>query len=228
MPGSHCPRCKKPLFWYDNIPLFSFVMLGGRCRFCKARIPIRYFIVEFVTAAFFLWIWFYFGLTVQAPITAVFFSLLLVATVVDLEHQIIPDEVSLGGLVLGLVFSALVPALHEETVWWRGFMQSAIGLLVGGGVIYGTGVLGNIVFRKESMGGGDVKLLAMIGAFTGWEKVIFAYLVAPILALPIGLFLKFSRKAEVIPYGPFLSLAGWIGFLWGKQLINWYFGGVNF
>ena len=227
MPRSYCPACQKPLFWYDNIPLLSFLALCGKCRFCGAKITPRYFVVEFVTAAFYLWIWFYFGLTVQAFITAVLFSLLLVATVVDLEHQIIPDEVSLGGLAAGLVFSTLIPSLHEETIWWRGLLQSSIGMLVGGGSIYVTGVLGNLAFRKESMGGGDVKLLAMIGAFTGWEKVIFAYLLAPVLALPLGLFLKFAKRAEVIPYGPFLSLAGWIGFLWGNQLISWYFNGMS-
>jgi leader peptidase (prepilin peptidase)/N-methyltransferase len=225
IPSSHCPKCKKALFWYDNIPLLSYVVLKGRCRSCGAPISPRYLIVEFSTALFFLWIWFYFGLTVQALITAVLFSLLLVATVVDLEHQIIPDEVSVGGLAIGLLFSALVPSLHEETIWWRGLIQSLIGMLVGGGLIYGTGVLGNLVFRKESMGGGDVKLIAMIGSFVGWQKVILVYLLAPILALPLGLFLKFVKRAEVIPYGPFLSLGGWISFLWGTQLISWYFGG---
>ena len=171
---------------------------------------------------FFLWIWLNFGATGEALAAAVLFSLLLVATVVDIEHQIIPDEVSLGGLVFGLFLSGLIPSLHHEVIWWRGLMQSVIGLLAGGGIIYLTGVIGNFIFRKDSMGGGDVKLLAMLGSFLGAHKVLVVFFFAPVLALPFGLFLKFVKKKEVIPFGPFLSLAGWLAFLWGDQLIAWY------
>ena len=145
----------------------------------------------------------------------------------DLEHEIIPDEVSLGGLGAGLVFSMLLPSLHGETTWWRALVDAILAALLGGAMIYGTGVIGDFIFRKESMGGGDVKLLAMLGTFLGWKKVILVYLIAPILALPLGLFLKWFRRAEVIPYGPFLSLAGWMGFLWGDQWIGWYWSRVG-
>ncbi|MBI4372896.1 MAG: prepilin peptidase [Candidatus Omnitrophica bacterium] len=227
-PPSKCPACKKPIAWLDNIPLLSVLLLKGRCRHCGARIAPRYFVVELITGLFYLWIWLYFGATVQGFISAVLFSLLLIATVVDLEHQIIPDEVSLGGLVMGLILSPVFPSIHGQSNWWGGLLSSAIGALVGGGVIYGTGVLGTFIFKKDAMGGGDVKLLAMLGAFLGWKKVILAYLLAPILALPLGLFLKFVRREDVIAYGPFLSLAGWICFLWGDQFIAWYFGGIRF
>ena len=223
-PGSKCPTCQKPIVWYDNIPILSFFILGGQCRNCQVKISSRYWVVETVTGAVYLWIWFHYGAVVYSIIAAILFSLLLVATVVDLEHEIIPDEISLGGLVCGLVLSGLFPSLHHELVWWRSLLQSFIGIVVGGGVIYLTGALGNMIFRKDSMGGGDVKLLAMIGSFLGWQKVMLVFFFAPVLALPFGLFLKFVKKKEIIPFGPFLSLAGWLIFLWGDPLITWYLG----
>lgn len=227
-PPSRCPGCQKSIAWYDNVPILSMLFLKGRCRNCGTRIAPRYFVVELITGLFYLWIWFYFGWEVKGFVSAVLFSLLLIATVVDLEHQIIPDEVSLGGLGAGVVLSIVIPSLHGETIWWRGLVSSVIGSLVGGGVIYATGVIGSLIFRKEAMGGGDVKLLAMLGAFLGWKKVILVYLLAPILALPLGLFLRFVKRTEVIAYGPFLSLAGWMCFLWGDQFIAWYFSGLRF
>ena len=147
---------------------------------------------------------------------------------VDLEHQIIPDEISVGGLGIGILFSAIVPSLHGETIWWRSLVDSLRGALIGGAIIYLTGVIGTFIFRKDAMGGGDVKLLAMLGAFLGWQKVILVYLLAPVLALPLGLFLKFVKRAEVIPFGPFLSLAGWLSFFWGNQFIVWYWNWTRF
>jgi len=206
----------------------SFLLLQGRCRRCGAGISVRYFVVELFTALFYLWIWLNFGWTWRAVVAAILFALLLVTTFVDIEHQIIPDEVSVGGLGLGLLLSSLIPSLHGELAWWRGLIDSLIGVVVGGAVIYVTGVLGNLVFRKESMGGGDIKLLAMLGAFLGWKKVIFVYLLAPVLALPLGLFLKFVKRTDVVAFGPFLSLAGWISFLWGDRIIVWYWNSMGF
>ena len=227
-PPSHCPACQKSIAWYDNIPLISVLALGGKCRQCGGRISPRYFLIEFITALSYLWIWFYFGLTIQAGVAILLFSLLLIATAVDFEHQIIPDEISLGGLGAGLLLSAFIPSLHGETIWWRSFIDSLIGACIGGGIIYITGVIGSFIFRKEAMGGGGVKLLAMIGAFLGWQRAILVYLLAPILALPLGLFLKFVKKVGIFPFGPFLSLAGWISFLWGNQMIAWYLDGMRF
>ena len=227
-PASHCPACQKSITWYDNIPLLSIIVLGGKCRHCRGRISPRYFMIELITALSYLWIWSYFGFTIQAGVSVLLFSLLLIATAVDLEHQIIPDEVSLGGLGVGLLLSPLILSLHGETLWWRSLVDSLIGASVGGGMIYLTGIIGGLIFRKEAMGGGDVKLLAMLGAFLGWKKVVAVYFLAPILALPLGLFLKFVKRESVLPFGPFLSLAGWISFLWGNQMITWYLGGMRF
>ena len=224
-PGSHCTFCRAPILWYDNIPILSFVILGARCRQCRVRISFRYPIVELLTGFLFLWIWRHSTSTLQALVGAFLVSSLLVVSAVDLEHQIIPDEVSLGGLAVGILVSPIVPSLHGEVLWWKSLVESVTGALAGGTLIYGTGVVGSMIFRKEAMGGGDVKLMAMLGAFLGWQKVVLVYLLAPILALPMGLFLKFSRRIDVIPYGPFLSVAGWISFLWGQALIDWYWGG---
>ena len=225
-PPSHCPVCRYRIQWYDNVPLLSFVMLRARCRKCRVVIPLRYPAVELITGLAYLWIWWQFGPTAQALTATFLFSVLLVASVIDFDHQIIPDETSLGGLVVGIVASAMVPALHGKSVWWEGLRESLIGMLAGGGLIYVTGVLGTLAFRKDAMGGGDVKLLAMLGAFLGWKKVLLVYLLAPIFALPLGLFLKFVKKQDVLPFGPFLAAAGWVSFVWGEQMIRWYLGGL--
>ena len=227
-PPSHCPHCKRPVRWYDNVPILSFLILRGRCRNCGKQISIRYAVVELISGVFFVWTGVNFGWSFQSGIGIFLFSSLLIVSAVDLEHQIIPDEISLGGLLIGLLVSSLFPSLHRETIWWRGLIQAIVGMLVGGGIIYVTGVLGDLIFRKESMGGGDVKLLAMLGAFLGWQKVILVYLLAPVLALPFGLFLKFVKRVNVLPYGPFLSLAGWFSFLWGESVIRWYLYGMKF
>lgn len=226
-PGSHCPACKKPIRWYDNVPVLSFILLRGKCRDCRAKISPRYAVIELATGIAFLWIWSRFGWTLEGLVALFLFSALLVVSAVDFEHQIIPDEISLGGLVLGLLASAFLPFLHGEPVWWRGLVASSAGALAGGVLIYGTGVLGTLIFRKEAMGGGDVKLMAMLGAFLGWQKIVLVFLLAPVLALPLALFFKFAKRMEVIPYGPFLSLAGWIGFIWGDALIRWYWHGLT-
>lgn len=225
-PGSHCPACRKPIRWYDNIPILSFVLLGGKCRDCKGRISPRYAVIELVTGIAFLWIWRIEGWTLQGLEAAFLFSALLIVSAVDLEHQIIPDEISLGGLLIGISASFIFPSLHREMVWWRGGVASLIGVLAGGGLIYGTGVLGTLIFKKDAMGGGDVKLMAMMGAFLGWQKIILVFFMAPVLALPTALFFKFVKRVDVIPFGPFLSLAGWIAFLWGDVLIRWYWRGM--
>ncbi len=226
-PPSHCPACGAPISWYDNIPVISFFMLGRKCRACLAPIRPRYVVIELLTGAVFVWLWLTYGLSVRGVAGAFLFSCLLIASVVDLEFQIIPDEVSLGGLAAGLLFSTVFPSIHGEILWWRGLLLSLLGVVAGGGLIYLTGVIGDFVFKKESMGGGDVKLLGMIGSILGWQNVLLVFFLAPVLALPLGLFMKFVRRAEVIPFGPFLSLAAWMAFLWGDKMIIWYLNGMG-
>ena len=138
----------------------------------------------------------------------------------DLEHQIIPDEISVGGLVLGLLISPLVPQLHGTTHALSALKSSFIGAVVGGGSLYATGVFGSLVFRKEAMGGGDVKLLAMAGSILGWKLVLVTFFLAPLLAIVPGLAVLLVNRSHVIPYGPFLSLALVLSLFYGSDIIH--------
>jgi len=139
---------------------------------------------------------------------------------VDFKIQEIPDEISLPGMVIGLVLSFAYPALMNETGHLRALLASFIGLLTGGLIIYLMGVLGKAIFKKEAMGGGDVKLLAMIGAFLGWKLTLLVFFIAPFFGSVIGIILKIKEGREVIPYGPYLSLAAVIAILWGNEILG--------
>ncbi|MFH1645885.1 MAG: prepilin peptidase [Candidatus Omnitrophota bacterium] len=223
MPRSHCPNCKHIIPWYDNIPVLSFIFLRGKCRFCNNKISIRYMIVEMLTAAIFALILLEFGVTVTALIFCILCALMIVATFVDFEHQIIPDEINYGGMGLGLILSLIFPQLHNTTSRLCSSIDSFAGLLVGGLMIYLIGLLGKMIFKKEAMGGGDVKFLAMIGSFVGWKYIIFIFFLAPFFGSFVGIILKLKYKVEIIPYGPYLSLATLVVILWGKQFISYLF-----
>ena len=226
-PSSHCLHCKKPILWYDNIPLVSFLALLGRCRFCKKSISIRYFIVELLTALFFLGFYFYFGLSWKWMAYSIFVSGLIIATFIDIEHRIIPDEISIGGMVVGLIFSLLFPELHKTSSHLLALWRSLLGVLIGGGSIYAMGLLGDFIFKKESMGGGDVKLLAMIGAFLGWPSAVLTFFIAPIFGAVAGIIVKIRTKESVIPYGPFLAIAALISLFFSQPLIDWILSGYG-
>jgi leader peptidase (prepilin peptidase)/N-methyltransferase len=218
-PRSRCPQCERPIAGYDNIPLLSFLLLRARCRHCRAAISWRYPLVEAFTGLTAVIMFQHFGLGLVGLIYFAFVCALITASVIDLDFQIIPDEISLGGLVLGLILSVLVPQLHGTASTWIALQRSVIGLLAGGGVLYATGLLGDFVFRKESMGGGDIKLLAMAGTLLGWKLVLLTFFVSPVLALIPGLLVLCFKKSHVIPYGPFLSLGLVISMFYGQQLL---------
>lgn len=232
---SYCPKCKKQIFWYDNIPFISYILLRGRCRFCKEVISFRYFLVELITAAFFLLFYNLYGLSFNFFFYVIFISGLLVATFVDIPHRIIPDEISVGGMVVGFILSVLrgldfFPLSYN----FKPLVNSFFGIVIGGGLIYATAALFDLVYFKllkkppiqgetESMGGGDVKLLAMIGAFLGWEKAVFTFFVAPLFGLVIGVINLLVKKDHTIPYGPFLSLAAVLSIFWTGKIISLLF-----
>ena len=224
-PGSHCPNCKKPIVWYDNIPFLSHILLRGRCRHCRKAISFRYFVVELTTAVLFLVFYLYFGLTPVLWPYLVLLEGLLIATFIDLEHRIIPDEISLGGIVAGLLLSFLIPQMHSDFIGPPSNLlsgcRSFLGVLIGGGAIYGMGMLGDMIFKKESMGGGDVKLLAMVGAFLGWQMAVVTFFIAPFFGAVFGIIVKLRTKESMIAYGPFLALGALISLFWGKDLIRW-------
>lgn len=216
-PPSACGVCGRPIRWYDNIPVLSYIALRGRCRHCKASFSVRYPIVELLTGLFALAIWFQFGPTPQSAVYFAFIASLLVITFIDIDHRIIPDVISLPGIGLGFGCSFLVPHLS-----WS---NSLIGILVGGGVlflvIYGyylvTGVMG--------MGLGDVKLLAMIGAFIGWQGVLFTIMASSFIGTIVGVAEMIRTRQGLklaIPFGPFLAMGAVLYIFFGPQLIEWY------
>ncbi len=221
---SHCPKCGYKIAWYDNIPLLSILILRGKCRDCGEAISLRYPLVELLTAAALAFFYAFFGPTVKFIFYSYFVASLIVATFVDFEHQMIPDEISIIGIFVGLVMSFFFPVLQGEFDKRLALADSALGMLWGAGLIYGMALLGQFLFKKESMGGGDLKLLAMIGTFLGCRYAVLTFFIAPLIAAPIGLVLKIVKKAEVIPFGPYLSLAAIISLFFGGNILAKLFG----
>lgn len=224
-PRSRCPHCGRAIAWFDNLPILSWLALRARCRRCKAPISARYALVELLTAVLFLLVWRRYGLDARTPVLALAVSGLILGTFVDLEHMIIPDRVTLGGIVAGLLLSPLVPALHGTDERGAALLASAIGAAAGAGSLYAVATVGRWVFRKDAMGLGDVKLLGAIGAFFGWPSVVFTIVVSSFLGSIAGLsFILMGRKAwgSRIPYGPYLALAATLWMLGGDTLWQAY------
>jgi leader peptidase (prepilin peptidase)/N-methyltransferase len=218
-PASHCPRCKTPIRFYDNIPLVSFIILKGRCRKCEAPISRRYPLVEFLMGLFSLMLLLRFGISTLYLIYLAFFASLTLVSFIDLPLRIIPDVISLPGIVIGLVISFLHPQMSVK--------DSLIGVLLGGGSLYVVASVYHVITKREGMGGGDVKLLAMIGAFIGWKGVLFTILCSSFIGTVVGVTLMLVSSADskyAVPFGPFLSLGAVIYVLWGEALITWYLG----
>ena len=219
-PRSRCPSCQHPIAWYDNIPLVSYVLLGAKCRYCRAPIVWRYPLVEALTGVATASVFARFGTGAVGFVYLTFLCGLIISSFIDFEFQIIPDEISLGGLVLGVIASALLPELHGTPSRLLALERSVIGLLVGGGLLYATGMMGEFLFKKEAMGGGDIKLLAMAGSILGWKLVVVTFFLAPFLALIPGLAVLLWKRTHVIPYGPFLSLGLVAALFYGSELLR--------
>lgn len=220
-PSSHCVHCNNKIRWYDNIPFLSYLNLRGKCRFCARPISARYFVVEFLTALLLLLFHVSFGLSAKFFVFSILGAALIVSTFIDFEHQLIPDVISIPGIFVGLSASALFPSILGELKAAGAILDSLAGILVGGGSIYAMGVLGKMAFKKEAMGGGDVKLMAMIGAFLGWRLVLLTFFLAPFFGTAVGIIVKIKEKKDIIPYGPYLSLATIIAILWGKRILDY-------
>lgn len=223
MPGSHCPYCNNKIRWYDNIPLLSHILLKGRCRDCNVKISKKYFFVELLTAAIFLFSFNCYGISLQFFIYNLFFILLLIAAFVDMKYRIIPDEVSLGGIILGLVLSFIFPQIQNANSHFSGLLSSFIGALIGAAITYFTGLLGTFLFKKEAMGFGDVKLMAAVGAFLGWVLALVAFFIAPFFGLIYGIFILVKKKSHLVPYGPFLSLGAALALFFGRKILDLIF-----
>lgn len=220
-PGSQCPACGKDILWYDNIPLISYILLRGKCRFCKKHISARYFLVEFISGLLFLLVYLKFGLNVNFFIYTLFAFSMLLMGFIDIDTYLISDVIVLPGIVLGLVFSSLFPDMHYDLSRSGSVLYSLTGILLGGGLLLFLGMVGKLLFRKEAMGGGDVKLLAMIGAFLGWKSVFmtifFASLLGSIISMAL-IALKKKTMEDYVPFGPYLGLGAVISMFYKGML----------
>ena len=217
-PGSHCQSCKKPIAALDNIPVLSFLILKGRCRHCAAKISLQYPLVEILSSCLFVLFYTYFGLTAKGILYLLFSLALLVETFIDLRHQIIPDVITLPGILIGLAASTMFPPLHGQGLWWQGLLKSLIGMLVGGGFLYLTGTIAGIILKKEALGGGDVKLLAMIGALLGWPGVAWTIFVSSALGSVVGIYLRIKNGEERIPFGPYIAAGAFFYLFFGQKI----------
>ena len=258
-PRSHCPTCGKLIPWYFNIPVLSWLMLGGKCHYCKSRISPRYLILELFTALLFtiVWLQVFAGLTIPEdllrqwlasgyglitppparfgltpllhpallPVYWLVIWGLILGTFVDLEHYILPDRVTIGGIIAGVILSVLVPTLHFTLSWQTALLRSAMGLAAGFGGLWLVAILGELAFKKEAMGFGDVKLMGAIGAFFGWKAVIFVLLAASLFGSVVGVTLIALHKRQLqgrIPFGPFLALGTLVWMFWGRAITTAY------
>jgi leader peptidase (prepilin peptidase)/N-methyltransferase len=214
-PASHCPTCRAPIKPYDNVPIFSYLWLRGRCRSCNAPISIQYPLVEIVTGAVFLGAFLLFDSPVLIQ-RLVFACAMIVLFVVDLEHRILPDVITLPGIVVGFAFSLFMPP---------GWVDSLIGIVVGGGTLW---LLGEAYFRvrgEEGMGFGDVKMLAMIGAFLGWKLMLLTLILSSFVGSIVGVAMIALNRGDMkyaLPFGTFLAIGAMVASTVGERIVAWY------
>jgi len=221
-PPSNCPQCKHPIRFYDNIPIVSYIILGGKCRDCGAKISKRYPFVELLTAVVCLILYRQLGLSFEFFVSLFFVALLIAISFIDLDHQIIPDILSIGGLAAGLLFAIFRPAFKVLYPKFN-ILDSLYGVLLGGGVLFLIAIGYKFIAKREGMGGGDIKLLAMIGSFAGIKGVIFSLMAGSIFGTIVGIPLMVAQGRDAkyaIPFGPFLSLGALLYVFRGDMLIQ--------
>ena len=217
-PASTCPKCQTPIRFYDNIPVLSYLWLRGKCRACRAPISFRYPLVELISGLFALCVVLSFGLNLESLVYYLFICTLLIVTFIDLDHQIIPDVLTLPGIPIFFIASLAVDDVSTK--------DALLGILVGGGSLLAVAWGYSLLTGKEGMGGGDIKLLAMIGALIGWKGVCFTIFVSSAIGTVAGVLVMLSTKGGrklVIPFGPFLSIAAVIYIFFGNDLLLWYY-----
>lgn len=226
-PPSKCPSCGTPIKFYDNVPVVSYLLLMGRCRSCKAKVSARYPFIEFLNGALYAVVLNRFG--IESPwallVYLVFTSLLIVIFFIDLDHQIIPNSITYPGIPVAVLLGSTIlpdPFFRLELL---GARDSVIGFLAGGGFFYLVAVSGKLIFKKDAMGGGDIKMMAMVGGLLGWKGVILTTFAGSLLGSIIGVALirlKGREWGSKIAFGPFLALGALISMLWGEEILRWY------
>lgn len=218
-PGSSCPRCRRLIPFYDNIPILSYALLMGKCRRCKAPIAIRYPLVELLGGLSALACGLTFGLTLHGLVVFAFVAALIVVTFIDLDHRIIPDSISLPGIPIFFLGTFAVPGVTWQT--------SLLGILAGGGSLLAVAWVYRAMTGREGMGGGDIKLLAMIGAMVAWQGVLFTLFAASAIGTLVGIIAMLQSGKGMrlaIPFGPFLAMGATLYIFFGDALITWYVG----
>ncbi|MBM4186296.1 MAG: prepilin peptidase [Gemmatimonadetes bacterium] len=218
-PRSRCPSCGYQLAWFDIIPILSWLVLRGRCRGCQAAIGRLYPLVELATAAIFAFMAWRHGLSLEAAQGAFFLTVLLGIAMTDARKYLIPDEFTLGGLVVGLGLAAAGGA--------GALVAALIGGAVGFGLLWLVGWLGTLAFKEEAMGGGDIKMMAMVGAFVGWQGVLLTIFLGALSGTLIFLPMALRGKKKLVPFGVFLAIGAMLSYLVGPALIEWYRGFVG-
>ena len=217
-PGSFCTSCKTHIPFYLNIPIISYIVLMGKCRYCKSKIPLRYPFIEALTGFTSLAVILKFGLSPAAFFWFVFICVLITISFIDIDFQIIPDVISLPGIIIFAFSPFFLPEMS--------IMDTITGIIAGGGSLYLIALLYYLLKKQEGMGGGDIKLLAMIGAATGWKGILFTTFVGSLLGTVAGIFILIITKTGniklKIPFGPYLSSGVVIYIFFGKQIIHWY------
>lgn len=219
-PPSHCPSCGAPVRPWDNIPIFSYVVLGGRCRKCGEKISARYPLVEALNGFLYAALLWRYGIGLSFPLYACFVSSLVVITFIDLDFQIIPDRITLPGIPLGIIAGSFLlpdPFMRAEQL---GLVPSLIGFAAGGGFFYLVAVL-----SRGGMGGGDIKLMAMVGGLMGWKSVLLTTFAGSLTGSLLGIFLMIFRgkgRKSKIPFGPFLALGALVTLFFGQEILIWY------
>lgn len=216
-PGSHCQSCQAAVRWYDNIPILSWVLLRGKCRQCQAPFSIRYPIVEGLMGLLFLASFLKFGLSWFLLEVLIFTFCAVVASFIDLDHMILPNQLTLSGIVIGLIGAFLNPE--------REFLPAFLGVLVGGGFLWAIAYFYFAIRKQEGMGGGDIKLIAWIGALLGWSAIPFVILASSLFGSLIGLSIVVKSKGDmksVIPFGPYLVLGAFLYLFFGVEISEWY------
>jgi leader peptidase (prepilin peptidase)/N-methyltransferase len=217
-PASACPSCEHPLSWYENVPVVSYLALAGRCRWCSAAISLRYPVVEVLTATMFMLGWWHYGPGVLLASRLLLGSLLIVLFAIDLEHHILPNVMTLPGIVAGFLFSFLTEP---------GWVASLTGIVMGGGALW---IVAEGYYRlrhEEGLGMGDVKMLAMIGAFLGWKMTLVALMTASLLGSLIGVALIVTQRGSMkyaLPFGTFLAVGAAVAATVGPRMVEWYLG----
>ncbi len=217
-PRSMCPNCDTLIPFYDNIPVFSYLWLKGQCRRCQIKISLRYPIVELLGGLFALATYLKFGLGIETLIYYLFFAALLAVTFIDIDHRIIPDVITLPGIPICFAASFALPAIT--------YKDALLGILIGGGSLFLVAWIYSLLTKKEGMGGGDIKLLAMMGAIVGWQGVLFTIFVASLVGTLAGLAVMLQSRTGIklaVPFGPFLAIGAITYIFFGTQLISWYF-----